>query len=104
MESSRNSSRIGLVTAALLVALAHALSAEIKAATVNIDKLLIRCEAAKKELSALKAQRDSYLIERNTQQKKLTKLASKIKVLYAKLKTKPYLRLREQSSTISKIS
>jgi Skp family chaperone for outer membrane proteins len=62
--------------------------ADIKAATIDMDKLLLEAHIAKKEISVLKGEQDKYLKARKTRQEKLNELATKIKEIYAKLANK----------------
>jgi len=75
-----------LSTFALLLSQANA--TELKVASVNIDKILLHCEAADRELSYLKSGRDRYLRERNTRQKKINTLAIELKALQTKINHK----------------
>ncbi len=80
-----------LVTYALItfaVLLGQADASEFKVASVNIDKILLHCEAADKELFYLKSRRDRYLKDRNSSQKKINALAIELKALQAKVKNK----------------
>ncbi|MCP5538055.1 MAG: OmpH family outer membrane protein [Akkermansiaceae bacterium] len=80
----------GLITATLglLVALCQVASADIKSATVNVNKLITEYHVAKKEISALQGERDEYVKEREERQKALKGVEDKLKALFAKLRDK----------------
>ena len=63
-------------------------SADIKAATVDVETLLLDCHQAKLEIHALKAERDQYLRTRSSRQKILIGLTGQIREVHAKLKHK----------------
>ena len=70
---------------AFLLLLCQAGATELRVASVNIDKILLHCEAADKELTYLKSGRERYLKNRNTDQKKINALAIELKALQAKM-------------------
>jgi Skp family chaperone for outer membrane proteins len=63
-------------------------SADIKSATVDVNKLLTDYHVAKKKISALKAERGKYTKERDERQKSLKEVADKITALITKLRSK----------------
>lgn len=82
------SCKLSIALTLFVLNLGHTAAAEIKVASVNIDKVLLHYQDAAKQLSYLKASRDRYLLGRNTQQKQVNELALEIKAIYAKLKNK----------------
>lgn len=82
------SSKLCVALGALVLMLSQPGSADIKVASVDIDKILLHYQDAAKQLSYLKAGRDRYLISRNERQKQVNELALEIKAIYAKLKNK----------------
>lgn len=82
------SSKLCVALGAFVLMLSQPGSADIKVASVDIDKILLHYQDAAKQLSYLKAGRDRYLISRNERQKQVNELALEIKAIYAKLKNK----------------
>ncbi len=70
------------------LALASQTHAQVKAATVDVNKLLVEYHVAKKEISALKAERDAYIKEREERQKSLKEVEDKLRGIFAKLRDK----------------
>ncbi len=68
--------------------LASQTSAQIKAATVDVNKLIVEYHVAKKEISALQAERDAYVKERVERQKSLKEVEDKLRAIFAKLRNK----------------
>lgn len=87
-----------LITGLLLASVQFS-TAQIKAATVNIDRLLIEYHAAKKEISSLKARRDSYLASREARLKKRNEIAQQIQTIYDKLRSKAMPRSEKAALT-----
>lgn len=63
-------------------------TADIKSATVDVNKLLTEYHVSKKKISALQAERNKYTKEREERQKSLNEVADKIKTLITKLRNK----------------
>ncbi len=63
-------------------------TADIKSATVDVDKLITEYHVAKKKISALQAERNNYTQEREQRQKSLNEVADKIKAIITKLRDK----------------
>lgn len=88
MTKTNASTKIVSSLITLLLLLCHAGATELRVASVNIDKILLHCKAADKELSYLKSGRDRYLKDRNTRQKKINALAIELKAMQTKIKNK----------------
>ena len=63
-------------------------TADIKSATVDVNKLLTEYHVSKKKISALQAERNKYTEAREERQKSLNEVADKIKTLITKLRNK----------------
>jgi len=63
-------------------------SADIKTATVDVNKLITHYNAAKKEITRLQAKRDVYIKERVKRQKAVQELTTKLNAIFAKLRDK----------------
>jgi Skp family chaperone for outer membrane proteins len=63
-------------------------TADIKAATVDVNKLLTEYHVAKKQISVLQSERGKYTKEREERQKSLSEVADKIKALITKIRDK----------------
>lgn len=77
---------LALVGSCLLVA--QTATAELKAITVDINKLFNEYHVTQKEMSVLKTERDNYLKERKDRQKSLTEVTDKIKTVMEKIRNK----------------
>lgn len=63
-------------------------NADIKSATVDVNILITEYHVAKKKISALQAERGTYVQEREERQKALKEVEDKLKALFAKLRDK----------------
>ena len=63
-------------------------NADIKSATVDVNILITKYHVAKKKISALQAERSTYVKEREERQKALKEVEDKLKAIIAKLRDK----------------
>ncbi len=68
--------------------LSNRINAQVKAATVDVNKLIVEYHVAKKEISTLQAERDVYIKEREERQKSLKEVEAKLQGIFAKLRDK----------------
>lgn len=79
---------ITAISVGLFVILTQIASADIKSATVDVNKLITEYHVAKKQISALQGERDAYVKEREDRQKSLKEVEDKLQALFAKLRDK----------------
>ncbi len=72
----------------LLAVTSQNATADIKSATVDVNILITEYHVAKKKISALQAERNTYVQEREERQKALKEVEDKLKPLFAKLRDK----------------
>lgn len=79
---------ITILTTLSLAAFSQQATADIKAATIDVNKLLTEYHVAKKEISILQAKRNEYAAEREERQKTLKEVVNKLTAVITKLKNK----------------
>lgn len=88
MNLLRHFSSFAVIFTGIFALTALSAQADIKSATVDVNKLLAEYHVAIKDISVLQAERDEYVKEREERQKALKEVEEQLKVIFAKIKNK----------------